>query len=171
MSVNVCLDESFWTAELFFLFFFPNLVWWCSIMSQSTMWKKKFAIFKVNVTARAHVIEDDSCYYVFWTVDSLATKLGLMIHIIGQSDFSKLLHSRSSAGSECQCLFRWYLLNHQTFCYQTWYCDASSWADVHAEKFVSFFKVSVTARAYMIKIWVSTISAELLIVLLPNLVW
>ena len=46
----------------------PNLVLWCSIMSQSVMpkgltWSKR-----------------DSFYYIFWTVDSLATKLGLTIH-------------------------------------------------------------------------------------------
>ena len=30
-----------------------------------------------------------------------------------------------------ECLSRGYLLNHQTFCYQTLYVDASSWADVN----------------------------------------
>ena len=37
------------------------------------------AIFKVKVPARAHMIKIWLCY-VIWTVDSLATKLGLMIH-------------------------------------------------------------------------------------------
>ena len=32
--------------------------------------------------------------------------------------------------SKYQCLSRCYLLNRQTFCYQTWYCDATSWAGV-----------------------------------------
>ena len=60
----------------------PNLVWWCSIMSQSVM--QNFfcvcAVFKVRVTVRAHMIKKDSFYYIFWTVDSLAAKLSLMIH-------------------------------------------------------------------------------------------
>ena len=36
--------------------------------------------------------------------------------------------------SKHRCLSRWYLLNHQVFCYQTWYCDASSWAGVSCKK-------------------------------------
>ena len=38
-----------------------NLVWWCSIMSQSAIWKIMFALFKVKDTAKAHVIK-----YVFF---------------------------------------------------------------------------------------------------------
>ena len=57
----------------------PNLVWWCSILSQSVMQKeqKLFAIFKVKVTARAHMIKYDS-FYIFRTADFLATIHGLM---------------------------------------------------------------------------------------------
>ena len=29
---------------------------------------------------------------------------------------------------------RWYLLNHQAFCFQTWYYDASSWVGVSCKK-------------------------------------
>ena len=36
---------------------FPNLVLWCIIMSQSVMQKDWFAISKVTVTARAHMIK------------------------------------------------------------------------------------------------------------------
>ena len=60
----------------------PNYVWWCSIMSQSVM--QKFCCccccLQVKVTERAHMIIYDSFYYIFWTVDSLATKPGLIIH-------------------------------------------------------------------------------------------
>ena len=44
--------------------------------------KKKeeaFSIFKVKVTARAHMIKCSSFYCIFWTADSLATKLGVTI--------------------------------------------------------------------------------------------
>ena len=34
----------------------PNLVFWCIIMSGSVMQKDWFAVFKVKVTARAHII-------------------------------------------------------------------------------------------------------------------
>ena len=33
-----------------------------------------------------------------------------------------------------ECLSGWYLLNCRTFCYQTWYGDASSWAGVSYKK-------------------------------------
>ena len=32
------------------------------------------------------------------------------------------------------CLSRWYILNCRTFCYQTWYGDAVSWARVSCKK-------------------------------------
>ena len=69
-----------------------------------------------------------SLYFILWTVDSSATKLGLMVchHepecLVGK----KSLHyhpsiqvQSHSKGSNCQSLSRWYLLNCQTFCYQT----------------------------------------------------
>ena len=39
-------------------------------------------------------------------------------------------------------LFRWYLLNHQTFCFQTWYCDTSLWVDVSCKKIDLLFSRS-----------------------------
>ena len=39
-----------------------------------------FAIFKVKVTAKAHILRFDCFYYVFWASDPLATKLDLMVH-------------------------------------------------------------------------------------------
>ena len=35
----------------------PNLVWLCSIMSQSIMQKNWFTVFNVQVTVRAHIIK------------------------------------------------------------------------------------------------------------------
>ena len=49
-----------------------------------------------------------------------------------------------------------YFLSHRTFCYQIWYGDAASEARVTCGNVVFFvvaiFKVSVTARARVIKI-------------------
>ena len=53
----------------------PNLVLWCTIMSQTVMQKDRFAIFKVKVTAKY-----DNFYCIFWNVDSFATKLGVIVH-------------------------------------------------------------------------------------------
>ena len=56
-----------------------NLVLWYSIMSQSHADIFVVFIFKVKVTARAHMIKI-WLSYIIWTVDSLAAKPGLMIH-------------------------------------------------------------------------------------------
>ena len=49
-------------------------------MSQSVSGGKKFAIFKVRVTARAHMIKTLLFLVYLLNADSSATKLGLMIH-------------------------------------------------------------------------------------------
>ena len=54
-----------------------------------------------------------------------------------------------SEGSKCKCLSRWYLLNHQAFCFQTWYWDTS-----------------LCKSTYNQNMTVSTLSFELLILLL-----
>ena len=46
------------------------------------------------------------------------------------------------------------LLNHQTFCFQTWHCDAATWVKMSCKKkLFAIFKVKVTARTHTIKIW------------------
>ena len=57
---------------------FPNLILWCIIMSHSVVQKGWFAIFKVKVTAKAHMIKYDNFYYIFWTADPFPTKLCLI---------------------------------------------------------------------------------------------
>ena len=37
---------------------------------------------------------------------------------------------------------RWYLLNHQTFCFRTWYCEASLWVGVMCKKIDLLFSRS-----------------------------
>ena len=50
MLVNVWLDNIFWTTE-------QNLVWLCSIISQSVVQKIWFTVFNVKVTARLYIIK------------------------------------------------------------------------------------------------------------------
>ena len=121
-----------------------NLVWWCSIMRQIVMWKSLFfcfvfAVFKVKVTARAHMIKIWlfllyflNCWFrgnQTWSDDTSSEarvsydKIGLL-----------LSGSRSQGRSKCSCLSRWCLLTHQTFCFQTWYCDASLGVGVSCKK-------------------------------------
>ena len=157
----------------------PNLVWWCSLMSQSAM-RKNSCLLSLRSRSRSQQglmwWKYDSFYCILWTVDSLATKLGLMIHHHSQNVLWKKLDycfqgQRHSEGSKYQCLSR-YVLNWQIFCYQTWYCDASSWAWVHAKRLVCYFQGQGHSKgSYYQNMTVSTISAELLILLLPNLVW
>ena len=47
-----------------------------------------------------------------------------------------------SERSKYQCFPRWYLLNCQTLCYQTWCCDASSWAGMSCKKIGLLFSRS-----------------------------
>ena len=62
-----------------------------------------------------------------------------------------------------------YLLMHQTFCNQTPYCDASSWARMTCKRTaLCIFKVKVTARFHIDQ---NMTISQLLILLHPNLVW
>ena len=178
MSVNVWRISS----ELQNIFL-PDLVWWCSIMSQSVLQKFCVVIFKVGITARAHVTKIIWLFLLYlWTVGSLATKLGGMMHhhkpecLVEKrrkrKKEDKFIHGQGhSEGSKCQCWSRCYLLSHLTFCCQTCYCDASSWARVHAKRWVCCFQGQGHSKgSYDQSITVSTITAEL-IILLSNLVW
>ena len=64
----------------------PDLVWWCSSVSQSVMQRNFVCLFCLLLSSRLRSqlgliwSKCDFFYYIFWTVDSLGTKLGLMIH-------------------------------------------------------------------------------------------
>ena len=76
---------------------------------------------------------------IFLTTERFVIKPGVVVqHHKLECFVEKLVYcdqgQSHSKGSKCQCMSRWYLLNQQTFCYQTWYCDASSWARVSCKK-------------------------------------
>ena len=48
--------------------------------------------------------------------------------------------------NDSKCLFRWYFLNHRTFCYQIWYGDAASWARV-IQNFCLFVCLLLSSRS------------------------
>ena len=50
-----------------------------------------------------------------------------------------------------ECSSGWYLLNCWTFCDQTWYGDASSWASVMQKYWFAVFKLKVMMRVHIIK--------------------
>ena len=118
----------------------------------------------------------DSFYYLIWTVDTLATKLGLMKHYQKPECPMKkngLLHSGSrSLKGKTLCLSSWYLLHHQTFCFQTCYCDSSLWVRVSCKKIDLQFQGQGHCMSSSDKnMTIPTVSFELLILMLPNLVW
>ena len=155
--------------------FLPNLVWWCSKTSQSVMQNKNCLLSSRSRSQRGLIWSKyDSGYYIFGTADSLATKLGL---IIGYHRQERLVENLDywiqgqghSKGSKYWCLSKWYHLNHQTFCYQTWNCDASSWAGVSCKKFICYFQGQGHSKgSHNQNMTVSTISSELLILLQQN---
>ena len=116
-----------------------------------------------------------SFYYIIWTVDSLATKLVWWYMIRSQSVlWKKLVYCIQgqgySEGSKCWCLSR-YLLNQQTFFLQTWYCD-SLWVRVSSKKIDLLFQGQDHCKSSCDQtMTISTVSFELLILVLPKLVW
>ena len=138
MSVNVCPDEIFWTAE-------------------------HFAI-KLGVVMQHHAPEchaekkivryfqggghSEGSYDQNMTLSTLSSELLIPWQpnfflkwyvIISQSVLGKKLDyciqgQGHSEGSKFWCLSRWYFRSHQTFRYQIWCSDASSWAGVSCKK-------------------------------------
>ena len=73
--------------------------------------------------------------------------------------------------SKCQCLSRSYLLNHLAFCPQTNIVMQYHKLECHAKRLICYFQGQGHSKgSYDQNMTVSTISAELLILLLSNLV-
>ena len=159
MSGNVC-PNIFRITEHFVTKFDE----WCSVMSQSVMQKERFLLLLLSSRSRSQWgliwSKYDSSYYIFWTVDSLATRLGLMIHHHKpECPVKKKKMDCCFQGRNVNVLSRWYLLTHQTFCFHTWYCDAY------------FQGQGYCKNSYDQYLTISTVSFEQRILLLPNLVW
>ena len=150
----------------------PYLVWWCIIMSQIVFQKDWFAVFKVKVTVKNNMFK--ICLFNIWTADPFASKLGLMAHhhrvdcLVKRLDCSAVVKVTEKAQNFSDCSSEWYLLWCWTFCNQTWYGDAASWAKICKK----IGLLSSSSGSLWGLIWsnmtVSTISAELLIFLQAN---
>ena len=127
------------------------------------MWKDWFAVFKVKVTAKASVIK--MWLLMLWTANPFAANIVWWYMIIAGVSCEEigLLFSRSEVWFVClrsqsqqrvknssECSSKWYFLNCQTFCNQTYYSGASSWTEVP-------FKRSQW-RCHINQPWLSTIS-------------
>ena len=155
-----------------------NFVCLCNIMRQSVMQEKKIVCYlqgqahskgsyaenmSLSTISSELLIpwQPDLVWYLVISQSVLWKKLGYCIQSQGCSERSK-----------CQCLSGWCLLNRQTFCYQTWQCDASLWAGEHANRLVWYVQGQGCSKgSYGQNKTVSSISSEWLILFLPNLVW
>ena len=119
----------------------------------------------------------DSFYFKYWTVDSLATKLGLMIHCRSQSVLWKKLDycfqgQGHSEGSKCRFLSGWYLLNHQPFCFKLGIVMHQYELECHAKRLICYFQGQGYCKSsHDQNVTISSGFFELLILLLPNEVW
>ena len=138
----------------------PNLVWWCSITSQSVLQKNWFTVFNVKVTVRAFMIKIwlfllyllNCCYF--------ATRLGLLVQhhklecpvrkwdycIQGQG------HSKGlNCVCDCVCSVSPDPLNH--FLPNLVWCCIIMRRCVMQKNWFTIFSVKATARAYVIRMW------------------
>ena len=123
-------------------------------MSQSVNQNKMFLSSRSRSQQGLILSKYNFDYYIFWTADSLATRRSLMIGYHGpQRLVEKLGYYIQVRGhsewSKCQCLPRWSLLNRHTFCYQTWYFDASSSTGVSCKGIHLLFSKSRSQQGLM----------------------
>ena len=156
MSMNVWPDDIFWIAEPLL----PSLVWWYVIMSQIVFRKDWFAVFKVKVTVKDHIIKKQ----LFSVSSELLILLQLNLvwwHIISWialwTNWIALLWSRSRSQKRLRIPVSVHLddILHScwTFCSQTWYGDATSWAKVSCKKIALCFQDQGHSEGSFGQIW------------------
>ena len=140
----------------------PNLVWWWSNMSQSVLQNLLLLLLSSGLRSQQGLIwsKYDSFYYIFWTVDSLAIELGLMIHHCKPECHVKKIGYCIQGQGHTQWRVRMLMFVQMISSIQpnilfpnlVLWCINMSQSVMHKDWFV-IFKVKVTARAHMIKIW------------------
>ena len=187
MLVNVCPDDIFWTTEHFVTK--PSIVMQHH-KPECHAEKKWFTVFNVKVTARVYIIK-------IWLFFALSSKLLVCLQpnlvwwysIISQSVLWKhgITAFKVKVTVKIQNVSEWLFalyffhvsdrvhsvslepLKHLLPNLVRW-CIIMSWC-VMRKNWFTIFNVKVTARAYIIKIWLFTISSKLLHCLQPDLVW
>ena len=135
MSMNVCWDNIFQTAESFT----TKLGMVMHHLEPEHFSKRLVCHFQGQGHSEGSYKHNMKLISIFWTADPFATKLILMYIIISWivlwTDWIALLWSRSQeVQNSSECSSGRYLLSCWTFCDQTWYGDASSWAKVLCKK-------------------------------------
>ena len=115
----------------------------------------------------------DIFYYIFWTADPFATKLGLIVlHLKPECLMMKLdcCVQDHSKISKCQWMFVQMISAEMLNLFLpglVWWCSIMSQI-VFQKDWFAVFKITITD---MIKLWLFNILSELLILLQLNLVW
>ena len=152
IRVNVCPDEIFLNHRLCYQIWYGDAASLAKKYLLSSRSRSQWGLIWSKYA---------SFYYIFWTADSLATALGTMIHhhkpeCLAREKKGGLLNSRSRSQRRIKMLMFIQMISSKVLNILSpdlalWY--ALSWVECHANRLVCFFKVKVTARAYMIKIW------------------
>ena len=146
-------------------------------MSQSVMRKKLFAIFKVKVTGRAHMIKTRLSTISSELLILRQPNLVWWYIIISRSVLWKKLNyciqgQGHSKGSKCQCLSGWYLIIARNFVTKLGIVMHHHELGCQAKRLVSYLQdQSYSEGSSDENMTVSTIFSELLTPLLPNFVW
>ena len=173
MLVNVCVDNIFWTAK----HFVTKLGMVMQHHEPVSCGKKLFAVLKVIVTARRSRSQQGLIWlfllyplnWRFFGNQTLSDDTLSWVSVLWKKNWITAFKVKVTVKDQNACPDD---LNCLTFCYQTWYCDASPQAGVHAKRLVCYFEGQGHGKgAYDQNMTVSSISAELLILFLPNLVW
>ena len=160
--------------------FLPNFVWWCSIISQSVLWKKDSLLSSRSRSRWGLMwLKYDSFYYIFWTIDSLATKLGLMIHYCKPEWPVKkngLVHSGSRSQWRVKMSVNARMISSEPqnilLPNLVWWCIIMSQSFLYGKEFVCYLQGQGHSKGSCDKnMTLSVLFSELWIPWQPNLVW
>ena len=160
MSVNVCQDDISWVTELFsYQIWYGDAASWVRVSCR----KCSSLLLLLLLTSRSRsqwgliLSKYASFYCIFWSVDSLAAKLGLMIHHHKPECPVKkigLLHSGARSQQRVKMIVQMISSKPPNILFPNLvlWCIIMSWSVMQNDVFAIFI-VKVTARAHMIIIW------------------
>ena len=184
LSIYDCLHDIFLTTELFsfFFFFLTNWVWRCIVWSQSVIRRgKKVHCHQGQGHSEGSYDQNMTVSTFFWRAGPFATKCGLMksyhkLWCLVKNNFKKDSCVQGQGHREisiCQWMFVWMRSSgppNYLSATLVWWCIIMSQSVIWKGCF-AVFTVKVTVKVYIIKIWLSAMSSELLILLQQTLVW
>ena len=139
----------------------PNPLWSCSFISQSVMQKNWFTLFNDKVTARAYMIKNMTLSTILsellvpWQPNLVWWYIILSQSVLWKKKRITAIQGQAhSEGSKCLCFVQMTSAKPPNILFSNlvlWYIITS--LSVMQKDWFAIFKVKVTARAYMIKIW------------------